>query len=111
MLMYIVTVLGPLMYTLYINKLPEALKDDDNCTTNEHLEHEELFGKNCDKCGEIICFADDVSVVHSANTREENQIKLIEHLDKVNNFLTENKLVMNRDKNHSVRNHDKSEKI
>ena len=38
-------VLGPLMYTLYINEFLELTKDSANCNNLAHENHEELFLK------------------------------------------------------------------
>ena len=92
------SVLGPLMYMIYINELPDATKDPTNCNDKSHNQNEELFGENCSICGEIPCFADDATVVFSSRSRQRNQQKMIEHLDTVTNFLNDNKLTVNRDK-------------
>ena len=57
-----------------------------------------LFGPNCYSCGTIPCYADDASIVYSRNSRVLNQEKIIENLDKVENFPNLNKLAMNRSK-------------
>ena len=92
------SVLGPLMYTLYTNEMPNTIKDQENCPSTNHDEHSELFGSNCQNCGEMICFADDASVLSASSSRNVNQQKLSKHLKTVNDFLTDNKLVINREK-------------
>ena len=46
------SVLGPLLYTLFINELPEITKEDE-CTEFQHSNKESLFGLNCTKCGAV----------------------------------------------------------
>ena len=48
------SVLGPLIYTIFINELPEIVTDDD-CTDTAHEPSEYLFSRNCKKCGELPC--------------------------------------------------------
>ena len=72
------SVLGPLVYTLFINKMPEIIKDELNCQNFEHDPDEYLFGPNCSKCGSIPSYADDATVLISSNSRESNQNKITE---------------------------------
>ena len=53
---------------------------------------------NCPSCGEMICYADDATVLNSSNSRQSNLNKLNQHLDKINDFLMDNKLVINKEK-------------
>ena len=63
-----------------------------------HRQNIELFGTNCQNCSEMTCYADDGTVLHSYNSRRENQEQLIEDLDKINDYLNDNRLKINRDK-------------
>ena len=93
------SVIGPLIFTIYVNELPAILENEDDCNSfNHNLRSTELFPLNCAKCGNIPSFADDTTIVSSSNSRSTNQDKLVENMDKVNQFLTANKLTMNNSK-------------
>ena len=91
------SVLGPLLYTLFINELPDLVKEDD-CSQQSHKEDDLLFGNNCKVCGSVPCYADDASVIFASNSREQNQEKLITHLKRTTTFLNRNKLNLNKTK-------------
>ena len=86
------------MYILYINELPEIVKNKETCANVAHEAHSELFGINCENCREIPCYADDATLVVSSATRIENQEKIVMNLKKISDFLTANELVINEDK-------------
>ena len=90
------SVLGPILYTLYINELSAATKDDF-CMRHPQ-NNDDLFGSQCLSCGTILVFADDAMIIAASHSREANQLKLISNLSKVNDFLTCNKLAMNSTK-------------
>ena len=46
----------------------------------------------------MICYADDATVLNSSNSRQSNLNKLNQHLDKINDFLMDNKHVINKEK-------------
>ena len=63
-----------------------------------HDNNQFLFGENCSNCGQIICYVDDATMVFSSHTWIENQLKLVYGLNKIDRFLTANRLAVNRTK-------------
>ena len=92
------SVLGPILYAVYTNEMPEMLKDAMNCENTSHNDARYLFGNNCPSCGQLICYADDATMVFASQTRQENLTKLTRGLDKIERYLTANRLKINRTK-------------
>ena len=88
------SVLGPMLYTIYLNELPEIVKSDD-C---ENDIHDDLFGENCYRCGILPSFADDCTVAVARKTQLENKILLIDKMERITDFLQSNLLCINQSK-------------
>ena len=91
------SVLGPLLYSIYVNELPQTVKDKENCQQcqNKTNNTQYLFDENCPQCGITTCFADDSTLVISRKTRPENQECITKKLTTMTNFLNANKLTVN----------------
>ena len=88
------SVLGPLLYSIYVNDMTEAVRDN-NCVNIAHENNDELFGTPCNTCGELILYADDATY-HVANTqRQDNQRKLSSNILNIQQYLNNNDLSMN----------------
>ena len=90
------SVLGPLLFVIYLNELPTVIKDDIGCNNQSHSRgKDDLFGQDCPNCGRMICYSDDSTYVTASTTREENQTKVIRNHDNITEFLTANGMMMN----------------
>ena len=61
-------ILGPLLYIIYTNELPNVMRFNKNCK-HTSMDNKYLFGGNCPSCGTIICYADDATLVITSNSR------------------------------------------
>ena len=87
------SVIGPTIFSIYINEMPEVPKDKINCKDTSHFSTEKLFTKNCTKCGQLVCFADDAT--YDRNCNQENITK---NMEKIKGYLNANDLAINDSK-------------
>ena len=92
------SVLGPLLYLVYINEMSESVKNFENCTNSSHLDNNELFGRNCEDCGYLTGYADDASYICYNKKRQVNENKIHEKLKDIKIFLNSNHLTINPEK-------------
>ena len=88
------SVIGPLLYSIYVNEMSEIMTRDD-CRNVSHLKNDKLFGESCKNCGSLSMYADDATLVISNKFRKDNQARISQLLDKMKIFLSENRLHLN----------------
>ena len=89
------SILGPILFNICINDLPDICNDFDTCNDSGHLVDNRLFSRNCKKCGVINVFADYTIYVTSNKTREDNQFRLNEMINRLEKYMNNNRLTMN----------------
>ena len=92
------SVLGPIMYVIYVNELPQVVKDEDNCQHLSHKPADNLFVPNCPQCGSVPSYADDVTFMVTGHSRFSNQERLSTNAVRLKTFLNDNNLSINMGK-------------
>ena len=92
------SILGPILYNIFINDLPDICNEYNTCNENTHNDTSRLFPLNCKTCGMITTFADDAIFVTENKTRDKNQIRLKQMLDKLKTYLNNNGMTVNATK-------------
>ena len=89
------SILGPLMYTIFTNDLPECIHDHRQVTPPHPR-----YNVDCQECGSICCFADDSSFSFSSKTAADLCEHISEKFKKVSDYMASNELKLNSDKTH-----------
>ena len=91
------SVLGPLLYLLYVNEMTSIAEDPD-CANPVHRRTDKLFTEDCHMCGIFPMYADDGQLQISTHNRDENQDIIEKHFWNVVNFLNAHGLQVNQSK-------------
>ena len=87
------SILGPLMYIIFTNELPEIVHDHDPPAGN-------IFNTTCQSCGTVCCYADDSSFSISSPNIDDLNGLLSEKYKLISDFMSGNGLKLNSDKTH-----------
>ena len=91
------SVMGPLLYLIYINEFGTII-EDDFCVNPVHRDRSRLFGNICHDCGTTTVFADDSIYLFASNIRDLNQERIEDKFCRIRDFLQANGLQINESK-------------
>ena len=74
------------------------MREDDCNELCRERDEDDLFGRNCDVCGQMPCYANDSTMVIARKTMDQNVEDIRTKLTRVSTFLQSNKLVINEGK-------------
>ena len=104
------SVLGALLYILFVNDLPEVVHGHDVNNLGQD-ERGVMYNLTCSGCGSLCCYVDDSTYSYSSPSSAILSEKLSAQYRKIADYMSANRLVINDDKTHllvmGTKKHDK----
>ena len=88
------SILGPLLYIIFTNDIPDLVHDHSISQENQQ--------RSCQDCGDTVCYVDDTTYYTSSQDPAELSTSLTHQYNKISRYMMANKLVINDDKTHLV---------
>ena len=94
------SIIGPLMYTIFTNDLPECVHCHPPTHPQVHHDVQQPYNVDCQKCGRICCFADDSSYSFSNASAPHISETLSNKYSIISDYMASHELKLNSEKTH-----------